>query len=78
MFLLDPTNSVLSTGNTASKVIDAHNITTEEAGVADNEKLTWGNSISVLKRTGLLMSNLASVYYLEYLITTGLTVAIGG
>ena len=34
--------------------------------------------MSVIRRTGLLMSNLALVYYFEYVITTGLPVAIAG
>ena len=49
-----------------------------QAGVVDNATLDWATSISILKRTGLLMSNLTAVYYLEYFICTGLTVAIGG
>ena len=73
---LDLGNSHLNSKQASSALdncIDQINI-----GVHDNEKLSWTNSVGVLKRTGLLMSNLASVYYLEYLITTGLTVAIGG
>ena len=77
MLNLNTGNSAL-TMTTASCVLDAHSLSIHDVGVLDNEKLTCSNSISVLKRTGLLMSNLASVYYLEYLITTGLTVAIGG
>ena len=34
--------------------------------------------MSVISRTGLLMSNLAIVYYFEYVITTGFPVAIAG
>ena len=76
---MDLGNSELqTTPNNASRVERSNTFDHAEIGVLDNEKLTWQNSVGVLKRTGLLMSNLASVYYLEYLITTGLTVAIGG
>ena len=48
------------------------------SGVADNKPMSCESAISVVKRTGLLMSNLALVYYFEYVITTGLPVAIAG
>ena len=48
------------------------------SGVADNKPMSCESAISVIKRTGLLMSNLALVYYFEYVITTGLPVAIAG
>ena len=40
--------------------------------------MTWNATVSVLRRVGLLMSNLAIVYYFEYVITTGFPVAIAG
>ena len=46
--------------------------------MADNKPMSCESAISVIKRTGLLMSNLALVYYFEYVITTGLPVAIAG
>ena len=49
-----------------------------ESGVADNKPMSCESAMSVIKRTGLLMSNLAIVYYFEYVITTGLPVAIAG
>lgn len=49
-----------------------------ETGVVDNVQMSFGSAFSVIKRTGLLMSNLSIVYYFEYVITTGLPVAIAG
>ena len=45
-----------------------------EVGVVDNEILNWANAKCVYKKVGLLITNLALVYFLEYLITTSFTV----
>jgi hypothetical protein len=41
-----------------------------ESGVTDNEQLDWPKAKYILKKTGLLMSNLSFVYFFEYSITT--------
>jgi transcriptional/translational regulatory protein YebC/TACO1 len=46
-----------------------------EEGVTDNQRLSTSTIKSVLSKTGFSMGNLCSVYYLEYVITTGWTVA---
>ena len=40
---------------------------------SDNVKLTWANFVTIWNKGGSLMSNLAVVYYFEYVITTGFT-----
>lgn len=45
-----------------------------ESGVVDNEALSWINAKRVYSKVGLLITNLALVYFLEYLITTSFTV----
>ena len=46
-----------------------------EAGVTDNQELSSSAVKSVLSKAGFQMFNLSSVYYLEYVITTGWTQA---
>lgn len=67
------------TPNTAHRrVVEKQENANRMSGVADNVPMSFASAKSVVSRTGFLMINLSLVYYFEYLICTGLPIAISG